>query len=81
MWRICWWFLLADAGEAAEDIIQNFSKIKLSWWDCVIFHEQYNAIDNFCYKIHDGIANLIEGRTKVLKQKFVPKKEFMNSKK
>ena len=37
--------------------------------------EQYNEIDHFCYNIRDGIANLIEGQMKFLKQNLC-KQEF-----
>ena len=37
--------------------------------------EKYNEIDTFCYNIRDGIANLIDGQSKVLKQNLC-KQEF-----
>jgi len=40
---------------------KNFH-IKNNWWA----NEHYSEIDDFCYKIRDGIANLIDGPTKIL---------------
>ena len=37
-------------------------------------NEQYSEIDNFCYRIRDGIANLIDGNVKMLKQNLSNKK-------
>ena len=49
---------------------KNFH-IKNNWWA----NEQYNEIDNFCYNIRDGIANLIDGHNEMLKQN-LSNKEF-----
>ena len=38
-------------------------------------NEQYSEIDNFCYKICDGIANLIERQNEMLKEN-LSTKEF-----
>ena len=38
-------------------------------------NEQHSEIDNFCYRIRDGIANFIYGQNEMLKQN-LSKKEF-----
>ena len=50
--------------------------IKNNFWA----NEQYNEIDNFCYKICEGIASIIDGQTEVLKKNCL-KKNLMNSQK
>ena len=45
--------------------------IKNNWWA----NEQNNEIDNFCYNLRDGIANLIDGHNEMLKQN-LSNKEF-----
>ena len=49
---------------------KNFH-IKTGFWT----DESYNDIDTFCYNIRDGIANLIDGQIKMLKQNLC-KQEF-----
>ena len=51
-------------------INKNFL-IKGNFWTA----KMYNEIDSFCYNIRDGIANLIDGQSKVLKQNLC-KQEF-----
>ena len=47
---------------------KNFH-IKTNFWT----DEQYNELDNFCYIVCNGVANLIDGQIKVFKQNLCKK--------
>ena len=55
------YFSEATPGTFVRDKKNHF---KNNWWA----NNQSNEIDNFCYKIRDGIANLIDGQEVTLKQ-------------